>query len=107
MLGALSGAGRFLIRDGAAVGVYLVNVALFAVIVAAYGLIAPGVGGSAVTMWIAFAIGQLFVLARLGLKLLFWASETALFQSQLAHADGRTRRRPKPFPIKPLARSPL
>ena len=86
MLGALSGAGRFLIRDGAAVGVYLVNVALFAVIVTAYGLIAPGVGGSAVTMWIAFAIGQLFVLARLGLKLLFWASETALFQSQLAHA---------------------
>lgn len=86
MLGALSGAGRFLIRDGAAVGVYLVNVALFAVIVAAYGLIAPGVGGSGVTMWIAFAIGQLFVLARLGLKLLFWASETALFQSQLAHA---------------------
>ena len=55
-------------------------------IVTAYGLIAPGVGGSGVTMWIAFAIGQLFVLARLGLKLLFWASETALFQSQLAHA---------------------
>jgi hypothetical protein len=32
------------------------------------------------------AIGQLFLLGRLWIKLVFVASETALFQSRLAHA---------------------
>ena len=65
-----------------------------------YALVAPGGGGAGSSMWMAFAIGQLYVLARLWVKLVFWASETALFQSQLAHAGyvnrpsrcGRTRR---------------
>ena len=38
-------------------------------------------------MWIAFAVGQLYVLVRLWVKLVFWASETSLFQGRLAHAD--------------------
>ena len=37
-------------------------------------------------MWIGFAIAQAYILARLCVKLIFWASETALFQSRLAHA---------------------
>ena len=42
-------------------------------------------------MWLGFAIGQLYVLARLWVKLVFWASETALFQGRLAHAGLRGR----------------
>jgi hypothetical protein len=34
----------------------------------------------------AVLIGQLYVLVRSWVKLVFWASETALFQSRLAHA---------------------
>ena len=37
-------------------------------------------------MWLGFLIGQLYVLARLWVKLVFWASEAALFQGRLAHA---------------------
>jgi hypothetical protein len=37
-------------------------------------------------MWLAFAGTQIYVMARLALKLQFMASQTALFQSQLAHA---------------------
>jgi hypothetical protein len=56
------------------------------IVTALYGVIAPGAGSSGLTMWAAFAIGQLYVLARLWVKLMFWASETALFQGRLAHA---------------------
>jgi hypothetical protein len=87
MIGALGASLRFVRRNGAAVGVYLLNVAVFVASVAVYGLIAPGAGGSGLTMWLGFAIGQLYVLARLWVKLVFWASETALFQSRFAHAD--------------------
>ena len=51
-----------------------------------YAAVAPGAGGIGWTMWIGFAIGQLYILARLCVKLIFWASETALFQGRLAHA---------------------
>ena len=45
-------------------------------------------------MWIGFAVGQLYVLARLWVKLVFWASETAFFQSRLAHAGYVNRPEP-------------
>jgi len=86
MLGALAGSVRFVRRNGAAVRLYLVNAMVFAASVGLYALVAPGVTRAGWTMWIAFAIGQLYVLARLWVKLTFWASETALFQSRLAHA---------------------
>jgi hypothetical protein len=38
-------------------------------------------------LWIAFAAGQLYLFARLALKLHFLASQTALFQAHLAHAS--------------------
>ena len=86
-LGALVAAVRFIRRNlAAAVTVYLLNVALFALTLAAYAAVAPGAGGIGWTMWIGFAIGQLYILARLSVKLIFWASETALFQGRLAHA---------------------
>ena len=48
-------------------------------------------------MWMGFAIGQIYMVARLWVKLVFWASETALFQERLAHAGtwrGPNRRGP-------------
>ena len=44
-------------------------------------------------MWLAFLIGQIYLVARLWVKLVFWASETALFQGRLAHAGYVDRRR--------------
>jgi hypothetical protein len=86
-LGALVAAVSFIRRNiAAAVTVYLLNVALFALTLAAYATVAPSAGGVGWTMWIGFAIGQLYILARLSVKLTFWASETALFQGRLAHA---------------------
>ena len=62
------------------------NFAMFAASSALYALVAPGAGGGGPSIWIGFAIGQLYIAARLWVKLVFWASETALFQSRLAHA---------------------
>jgi len=39
-----------------------------------------------VMMWVGFAIAQLYVIARIVLKLQFASSQTALFQASLAHA---------------------
>jgi hypothetical protein len=87
MTGAIGAALGFIRRQaGAAVGLFLVNFALFAALVALYGLIAPGAGRGGITMWLGFGLGQLYIVCRLWVKLVFWASETALFQSRLAHA---------------------
>jgi hypothetical protein len=86
-LGALSAALHFVRRNAsAAVGVYALNVALFGMTLAVYAVLAPRAGGSGWLMWVGFAIGQMYVLLRLCVKLIFWASETSLFQSRLAHA---------------------
>ena len=86
-LGAIGGALRFIRRNfGAAAMLYIVNVALFVLVVAMYAGVAPRSGGSGWMIWIAFTIGQAYVLARLWVKLVFLASETALFQGRLAHA---------------------
>ncbi|PYR26044.1 MAG: hypothetical protein DMF92_19280, partial [Acidobacteria bacterium] len=53
---------------------------------AIYTVVAPGASGAGGTMWMGFAIGQAYLLGRLWVKLVFWASETALFQGRLAHA---------------------
>jgi hypothetical protein len=37
-------------------------------------------------MWAGFLLAQLFIVGRLALKLQFIASQTALFQANLAHA---------------------
>jgi hypothetical protein len=52
-----------------------------------YALLAPGFPGSGVRMWTILALGQLYVLMRHYLKLLFYASETSYFQSAFAHAS--------------------
>jgi len=86
MLSALAAAIRFVGRNGSALGLYLVNVMVFLLCIAAYAFVAPGAGASGAAAWIGFSIGQAYILVRLWIKLVFWASATSLFQARLAHA---------------------
>ena len=87
MIGALLAAVRFARRRPAAtVGLYLLNGALFLLILGAYAIVAPGAGTDGASMWMALLVGQAYVIARLFAKLVFYASQTAYFQGQLAHA---------------------
>lgn len=102
-LGALVGAIRFLRRSGrTAVALYLVNSLLFVAVLAMYAAVAPGAGFAGWSMWLGFAVGQVYVLARLWVKLVFWASATALFQGRLAHAGYVASARPA-WPDSPAA----
>ncbi|MBI3493387.1 MAG: hypothetical protein HY047_16645 [Acidobacteria bacterium] len=107
MLSAIAGALRFIARNlAAAVLLFLTNFAAFLVVVGLYAAVAPGAGGAGLSMWMAFAIGQLYVIARLWVKLTCWASQTALFQSRLAHAGYVARRQPV-WPDSPAAEAIL
>jgi hypothetical protein len=86
MAGAFAGAVRFVRMNPAAVALYVLDLVLFVFVVALYGLVAPGAGGAGLSMWVSFLVGELYIAARLWVKLVFWAGETALFQSRLAHA---------------------
>jgi hypothetical protein len=83
MLGAVLASIRFVSRNPARVlGLVALDGLCYVAVVAAYAVAAPG----AASNWTGFAVGQLYVLARLFVKLLFYASQTALFQGLLAHA---------------------
>jgi len=87
MLGALGAAVRFLVRHWRTVaGLYLLNLLFFLALIGIWAFAAPGVGGTGWPMWTRLAAGQAFIGARLFLRLLFIASQTALFQRSLAHA---------------------
>ncbi len=87
MIGAIRSAAAFIQRNAAAtIALYILDVVLFLVVVAVYALVAPGASTSGLSTWLGFAIGQSYIVARLWVKLTFWASETALFQGRLAHA---------------------
>jgi hypothetical protein len=87
MLGALTAAARFVLtRPGRTFGLYALNSLVFAGLLALWAMASPGAGGAGISMWIGFLVGQLYVIARLLLKLQFLASQTALFQGSLAHA---------------------
>ncbi len=88
MIGALVAGARFATRRAARVsGLYLLNGALFIGVIAAYALVAPGAGGTGFSLWAGLALGQAYILARLWAKLVFYASQTAFFQGELAHAE--------------------
>lgn len=105
MVGALRAAVSFIRRNWAsALGVYALDWAMLAVITAAYVALVPGTGFRfgpdrpvAWTIALSIAINQLYVVARLWAKLVFWSSATALFQSRLAHAGYVAR----PLPVWP------
>lgn len=103
VFGALAAAVRFIARrPGPAVGLYALNAAMFALTLAVWAVVAPGARGTGGWIWIAFAAGQFYIVARLLLKLHFLASQTALFQASLAHA--RYTATPAPvWPESPMA----
>lgn len=87
VLGGLSAAWRFIRRHPVHVlTLYLLNSAVFVAVVAMWMLVAPGAGSAGPWMWATFVFTQVYVVARLLMKLQFLASQTALFQAHLAHA---------------------
>jgi hypothetical protein len=103
MLGAVNAAAGFIRRNpGAALLLFVLNFGAFVATLAIYALVAPGAGSSGVTMWLGVAVGQVYVIARLWIKLTFWASETALFQGRLGHAGYVVRAEPL-WPDSPAA----
>jgi hypothetical protein len=85
-IGALSAAGRFVARNlGATFGLYALDLVMFLAVLGLYALVAPGAAGG-LAAWIGFFVGQLYITLRIVVRLLFAASEIALFQGRLAHA---------------------
>lgn len=103
MIGAIAAGAAFIRHNaGAAIALFLLNFGAFVAALAVYGLVARSGGRSALIMWLGVGVGQLYVLARLWIKLTFWASETALFQGRLGHAGYVVRPAPA-WPDSPAA----
>ena len=103
MLSAINAAAGFIGRNaGGAVALFTLNFGAFAIAVGLYALVAPGARSAGLSMWLGVAVGQVYVLARLWVKLTFWASETALFQGRLGHAGYVARPEPT-WPESPAA----
>jgi hypothetical protein len=103
MIGALAAAVRFVSRNPRSVaGLYALNGLAFVVVLALYALVAPGAGTAGLSVWTGLLIGQAYLLARIWVKLLFYASQTAYFQGALAHAD-YTAAPPLVWPESPAA----
>lgn len=98
MIGALLAAVRFIVRHPVQViGLCLLNGLAFLVVVAVYALVAPGAGGPGWSFWIGLLVSEVYLLARVWVKLLFYASQTALFQGLMAHAGSVA----SPMPVWP------
>jgi hypothetical protein len=99
MIGAVAAGWRFIFRNpGGALAVYALNTLLFLAVIGFYFLIAPGAGGNV----LAFLAGQLYIVLRVIVRLLFAASQIALFQGRLAHAGYTARPVPR-WPDSPAA----
>jgi hypothetical protein len=85
MIGALTASARFIRRNFSAVAaLYATNGLIFVSVLMIYALIAPGMGRTTISVWLGFVVSQLYLLARLWARLVFSASEIALFQGRLA-----------------------
>lgn len=105
VLGAILAGGRFVRRRApAALALYGLNAAVFLALIAVYALTAPGAPRAGLSTWLVFGLGELYILARHYLKLLFYASETVFFQGALAHA-AYTAAPPLVWPDSPAAES--
>ena len=99
MIGALVAAWRFVVRHPAkTLALYVLNLLLAAFVAAVYLLLAPGASAPL----LGFAVGQLYIVLRVIVRLQFMASQTALFQSELAHAGYVAKPVPK-WPDSPAA----
>ena len=87
VIGALLAALAFIGRTPARVlGVYALNSLAFLAVIGVWAGVAPGAGGAGLSIWLGLIVSQLYILARLVVKLQGLASQTALFQARLAHA---------------------
>ena len=87
-IAALVASLAFIVRNPARVfGLYGLSALAFLALLAVWALVAPGAGGAGMTTWLVFAASQVYIIARLLLKLQFVAAEAALFQASLAHAQ--------------------
>jgi hypothetical protein len=86
-IGALVAAARFLRRHPAgAAGLFLANTFLYAAVTLTYVAFAPGARHDAVTgVALTLVTGQAYLVARLAVKLGFYATSVAFFESRLAH----------------------
>ena len=88
VLGAVTAALRFVRSHPIQVmALYALNSLTFVAVLAVWALLAPGAGGAGLSMWTLFLGAQLYIAARLLLKLQFMSSQVALFQRNLAHAS--------------------
>ena len=88
MIGALVGAVRFVRRHPAPVAVvYGLNAAVAAVVLAAYVVLAPDGRGGDWRLLAVLAIGGIYLLARLAIRLAFLAGAMTLLERSFAHAD--------------------
>jgi hypothetical protein len=101
MIGALVAGWRFVGRHplGAA-ALYALDALLFLLVIGLYYLVAPAANQNTA----AFAIGQLYIVLRVIVRLQFAASQIALFQGRLAHAGYVARPVPK-WPDSPAAQA--
>ena len=86
-LGALAAGARFVSRHRGAMVLFFLNGTVYLALVAAYALLSPGAPRSGVRMWLTLGLGQMYILGRHYVKLMFYASETSYFQRALAHAS--------------------
>ena len=99
MIGALRAGARFVVRHPAkTLALYLLNALVYLLAVGFYYLAAPGASAGIM----AFAVGQLYIVLRVIVRLQFAASQTALFQGKLAHA-GYVARPVPTWPDSPAA----
>jgi hypothetical protein len=99
MIGALVAGSRFVFRHPAGTAtLYMMNLALAALVAGGYFLVAPG----AASPLPGFFVGQIYIVLRVAIRLQFMASQTALFQSKLAHAGYVAKPVPK-WPDSPTA----
>jgi len=99
MLGALAAGTRFVVRHPAkTLALYAMNVGVYLLVVGIYYLMAPGASAGV----LAFALGQLYIVLRVMVRLQFAASQAALFQQKLAHAGYVARPLPA-WPDSPAA----
>jgi hypothetical protein len=107
MIGAVGAGLRFVRRNiGAVAALYALDALLFVVVIVLYGLVAPGAGSSGALMWLGFLVSQMYLLARLWVRLVFFASSASLFQGRLAHS-GYVASAPVSLPEPPIVEHAL
>jgi hypothetical protein len=93
-IGAVAASLRFIARQpGAVLGLYVLNGLTFALVLGFYALVAPGAAGGFAAI-LGLLIGQLYIILRVLVRLVFAASQISLFQTRLAHAGYTARYTP-------------